>query len=144
MIVLGFILIVAAVVAAVILITQNAGTIDVHGLGHVWSGPAYWLVIAGLAAMAAAALGVAMIQYAGARKAKLRAKAAYVTERPVATETPVVERPVRRERTVVADSPMVADSTTSMPAPPTDGRHVEGASSQVVTEQPTRRGLFRR
>jgi hypothetical protein len=62
MIILGFLLIVAAVVAAVILIIQNTGSIDIHALGHVWSANAYWLIVAGIVAMALAALGVAMVR----------------------------------------------------------------------------------
>ena len=76
MVVIGFVLIIAAVAAAVILIVQNAGALDVHALGHTWNIDAYWLVVAGLVAMAVAVLGVAMVRQAGVRT--YRARQAYV------------------------------------------------------------------
>lgn len=72
MIVLGFILIIVAVVAAVILITQNAGTLDVHAIGLTWSINAYWLVVAGLVATAVAVLGLAMVRHSGVRTSRAR------------------------------------------------------------------------
>jgi hypothetical protein len=97
MVVIGFVLIIAAVAAAVILIVQNAGTLDVHALGQTWNVNAYWLVVAGLAAMAVAVLGVAMVRQAGVRT--YRARQAYV--------------PTVSEERLVPDSPR--DGTTRLP-----------------------------
>jgi hypothetical protein len=104
-VVIGFVLIIAAVAAAVILIGQNAGTLDVHALGQTWNINAYWLVVAGVAAMAVAVLGAAMVRQAGVRT--YRARQAYVptlseerlvTESPRDQTTPVPRSANRPER----------------------------------------------
>ena len=72
MIVVGFILIAAAVAAGVILIVQNRGAIDVHALGGSWHVDAYWLLVAGLVILAVAMLGLAIAKTAAARVWRLR------------------------------------------------------------------------
>jgi uncharacterized integral membrane protein len=72
MIVVGFILIAAAVAAGVILIVQNRGAIDVHALGGSWHVDAYWLLAAGLVILAVAILGLAIAKTAAARVWRLR------------------------------------------------------------------------
>jgi uncharacterized integral membrane protein len=72
MIVVGFILIAAAVAAAVILIVQNRGAINVHALGGSWHVDAYWLLVAGLVILAVAILGLAIAQTATAHVWRLR------------------------------------------------------------------------
>jgi uncharacterized integral membrane protein len=72
MVVVGLILIAAAVAAAVILIVQNRGAIDVHALGGSWHVDSYWLVVAGLVILAAAILGLAIAKTAAARVWRLR------------------------------------------------------------------------
>ena len=72
MIVVGFILIAAAVAAAVILIVQNRGAIEVHALGGSWHVDAYLLLVAGLVILAAALLGLAIAQTATAHVWRLR------------------------------------------------------------------------
>jgi hypothetical protein len=102
MVVIGFVLVIAAAVAAVILIVQNAGAIDVHALGQTWSVNAYWLVVAGLVAMAVAGLGVAMVRQAGVRT--YRARQAYV---PTVSDERLVGDSPRDERLLrSADRPV--------------------------------------
>jgi uncharacterized integral membrane protein len=72
MIVIGFLLVAAAVAAAVILIVQNRGAIDVHALGGSWHLDAYWLLVAGLVLLAVAILGLAIAKTAAARVWRLR------------------------------------------------------------------------
>src|SRR6266446_2620243 len=72
MIVIGFILIVAAVAAGVVLIVQNRGAIDIHALGGSWQLDAYWLTVAGVVILAVAILGLAIARTAAARSWRLR------------------------------------------------------------------------
>src|SRR5258706_6693238 len=72
MIVIGFILIAAAVAAGVILIAQNRGAIDVHALGGTWHLDAYWLTVAGLVILAVAILGLAIAKTAAAHVWRFR------------------------------------------------------------------------
>jgi hypothetical protein len=99
MVVIGFVLIIAAVAAAVILITQNAGTLDVHALGQSWSVNAYWLVVAGLGAMAVAVLGLAMVRQAGVRTYRARRAAV-----PTAADEGLMAAPERSTTTSVPSS----------------------------------------
>jgi hypothetical protein len=39
-----------------------------HGFGHAWTGPAYWLFIAGLAAMFIAVVGLWLASLGGSRR----------------------------------------------------------------------------
>ena len=68
MIVLGLLLVVIAVAAAIILAIQNGDHIVVHVFGSHFTVAAYWLAIAGLAIMAVFALGMSMWR-AGTRHA---------------------------------------------------------------------------
>jgi hypothetical protein len=99
MVVIGFVLIIAAVAAAVILITQNAGTLDVHALGQTWSVNAYWLVVAGLVAMAVAVLGLAMVRQAGVRTYRARRQAI-----PTAADERLMAAPERNTTSVPSSS----------------------------------------
>jgi hypothetical protein len=105
MIVFGFALIIAAVAAAVILITQNADTLDVHALGQTWTISAYWLVVAGLIATAVAVLGLAMVRQAGVRAHRARQSVVPTAaderlmttpEYPSAPAPTAADRPARR------------------------------------------------
>jgi len=100
MIVLGFVLIIAAVAASVILIAQNAGSLDVHALGHVRSLNAYWLVVAGLAAMAVAVIGLAIVRQAGVRTHRSRRKVVPTAadQRPMTTPENSTAAPESTER----------------------------------------------
>jgi uncharacterized protein (DUF2062 family) len=58
----------AATAAASILIAQNAQTVvEVHVLGHAWTGQLYGVLVAGIVIGVVAALGIAAINRAGAR-----------------------------------------------------------------------------
>jgi len=105
MVVIGFVLIIAAAAAAVILITQNTGSLDVHALGQTWTVNAYWLIVAGLVAMAVAVLGTAMVRYAGVRTYRARREVV----RPTAVDERVVTEPTR-------DTADTAPATTEAPA----------------------------
>jgi len=72
MIVVGLALIAAAVAAAVILIGQNRGAIDVHALGGNWHVDAYWLMVVGFVILAAALLGLTIAQTGTAHVWRLR------------------------------------------------------------------------
>jgi len=68
MVIIGFVLIAAAVAAATILITQNTARVQVHALGHAWTGSAYWLLVAGLVILAVAVIGVLAVRVSGTRR----------------------------------------------------------------------------
>lgn len=72
MIILGFLMIILAVAAAVILIVQNTNDIDVTALGQSWTVPALWLVVAGLVAMAVAVIGLVLVRQARPRVPQVR------------------------------------------------------------------------
>jgi uncharacterized integral membrane protein len=72
MIVVGFVLLVAAVVVAIALIVQNPGVVTVHAFSWSRDVEMRWLVVAGLALTAIGLLGLAMMRVGGARHARLR------------------------------------------------------------------------
>jgi uncharacterized integral membrane protein len=72
MILIGFILVAAAVAAAIILLVQNAGNITVHALGWHWHVPAFWLAISGLAIMAVFVIGASAWRTGAARGRRIR------------------------------------------------------------------------
>jgi uncharacterized integral membrane protein len=119
MIVVGFILIAAAVAAAVILIVQNRGAINVHALGGSWHVDAYWLLVAGLVILAVAILGLVIIQTATAHVWRLRRE----------------RRELARENRRLSAQ---VDASTGSVSPPV----ATGTSAAVGTEtRPARRGL---
>jgi uncharacterized integral membrane protein len=119
MIVIGFILIAAAVAAAVILIVQNRGAINVHALGGSWHVDAYWLLVAGLVILAVAILGLVIIQTATAHVWRLRRE----------------RRELARENRRLSAQ---VDASTGSVSPPV----ATGTSAAVGTEtRPARRGL---
>ena len=72
MIVVGFVVLVAAVVVAIALIVQNPGMVTVHAFSWSWHVDIRWLVVAGLALTAIGLVGLAMMRVGGARYARLR------------------------------------------------------------------------
>jgi hypothetical protein len=72
MIVVGFVVLVAAVVVAIALIAQNPGMVTVHAFNWSRNVEMRWLVVAGLALTAITLLGLAMMRVGGSRHARLR------------------------------------------------------------------------
>jgi uncharacterized integral membrane protein len=68
MVIIGFLLIVAATAAATVLITQNTGRVEFHALGHAWNGGEYWLIVAGLITLAAAVVGALAVNRSLSRR----------------------------------------------------------------------------
>lgn len=71
MIIVGFILLVAAVVIAVALIVQNPATVTVHAFNQSWNVDMRWLLVAGLALTAIGLLGLSMMRLGSARYVRL-------------------------------------------------------------------------
>jgi uncharacterized integral membrane protein len=72
MIIVGFVLLAAAAVAAVALIAQNTATVTVHVFNWSWDTELRWLVVAGLALTAIGLLGLVMMRTGGAHYMRLR------------------------------------------------------------------------
>ena len=71
MIIVGFVLFVAAVVIAVALIVQNPAAVTVHAFNQSWNVDMRWLLIAGLALTAIGLLGLSMMRRGSARYMRL-------------------------------------------------------------------------
>ena len=82
MVIIGFVLIVAAVASATILITQNTARMQLHALGHAWTGSIYWLLVTGLVILAVAVIGVLAVRLSGTRRLR-RERAALAEENEV-------------------------------------------------------------
>jgi membrane protein implicated in regulation of membrane protease activity len=81
MVVIGLVLLAAAIAAAVILIVQNrAAVTDVHALGHTWSTHLYWLVVAGIVLTLVALLGAAIMRRGAQRTRRARRERASLVE----------------------------------------------------------------
>ena len=100
MILVGLILVAAAVVVAALLIAQSAMYITVSALGWHLTVHAYWLVVAGMVLTAAVLIGLTLIRGATARSARLRRE-----RRALAHENEMLAEAVARHDTV-AGSPM--------------------------------------
>jgi uncharacterized integral membrane protein len=72
MIIVGFILFVAAVVIAAALIVQNPATVTVHAFHESWNVDLRWLLVAGLALTAIGLFGLGMMRLGSARYLRLR------------------------------------------------------------------------
>jgi membrane protein implicated in regulation of membrane protease activity len=72
MVLIGLLLIAAAVTAAIILVVQNEGNITVHVFETDYDIAAYWLAIAGLVIMAVLALGLLALRIGAAHAARRR------------------------------------------------------------------------
>ena len=72
MIIVGFLLVAAAVVLAVALIVQNPATVTVHVFNQYRNVELRWLFVAGLALTAIGLLGLAMMRLVVARVERLR------------------------------------------------------------------------
>jgi uncharacterized integral membrane protein len=71
--VVGLILLAAAVAVALVLVVQNRGTpVDVHAAGHTWAVHPYSIVLAGLAIGFVGLLGLTMMRAGAGRVHRLR------------------------------------------------------------------------
>ena len=100
MIVLGLILVAAAVAVAVLLIAQSTMYITISSLGWHLTVHAYWLVVAGIVLTAAVLLGLTLVRGATARSVRLRRE-----RRALAHENEMLAEAVARQDTV-AGSPV--------------------------------------
>jgi hypothetical protein len=71
MIIVGFVLFVAAVVIAGALIVQNPATVTVRAFNQSWNVDMRWLLVAGLALTAIGLLGLGMMRLGSARYVRL-------------------------------------------------------------------------
>jgi uncharacterized integral membrane protein len=115
MILIGFVLVAAAVAAAIILLVQNSGNITVHALGWHWHVPAFWLAIAGLAIMAVFVIGASAWRTAAARSRRIRRE-----RRELARENQRLSKQVE-STAQPAPYPPPASTPPSWPAEPTTG-----------------------
>lgn len=106
MIVLGLILVVAAVAVAVLLIAQSTMFITISTLGSHLTMHAYWLVVAGIVLTAAVLLGLMLIRGATARSVRMRRE-----RRALAHENEMLAEAVARHDTV-AGSPVQPAAAT--------------------------------
>ena len=74
MIIVGFILLVAAAVVAIALVVQNPSTVTVHAFKWSWDVDMRWLVVAGLALTAIGLFGLAMMRIGGSHYLRLRSE----------------------------------------------------------------------
>lgn len=73
MVVLGLILLLVAVVAAVVLVTQNADArIDVHAFGGTWHVSAFWMAVVGAVILLVGVLGLALMRSGSKRGVRNR------------------------------------------------------------------------
>jgi uncharacterized integral membrane protein len=115
MILIGFVLVAAAVAAAIILLVQNAGNITVHALGWHWHVPGFWLAIAGLAIMAVFVIGASAWRTGAARSRRIRRE-----RRELARENQRLSKQVE-STAPPAPYPPAASTPPSWPAEPTTG-----------------------
>ena len=106
MIVLGLILVVAAVAVAVLLIAQSTMYITISALGWHFTVHAYWLVVAGIVLTTAALLGLTLIRGATARSVRMRRE-----RRALAHENEMLAEAVARQD-MVAGSPVQPAAAT--------------------------------
>lgn len=115
MIIVGFVLLAAAVVAAVALIVQNPATVTVHAFKWSWNVDMRWLIVAGLALTAIGLLGLAMMRLGSAHYGRLRRERkalAYENKRLVA------EQAVAQSATTPADERRAAGYAQRPGMPP--------------------------
>lgn len=109
MVVIGLILLAAAVTAAVVLVVQNDAIVSLHVFNRSWNVHEYWLAVAGLAVMAAAVLGLGLIRRGMARARRLRRE-----HRQLAAENrSLAERVVDEPADAAAPSPVWQDPAGS-------------------------------
>ena len=126
MIIVGFILLVAAAVVAIALVAQNPGTVTVHAFTWSWDVDMRWLVVAGLALTAIGLFGLAMMRIGGSHYLRLRserkvlaAENQRLSERAAAeSRTRGGYRTAPRDGAVPAPPPMAPAAPAAPTAPP--------------------------
>jgi hypothetical protein len=126
-IILGFLLIIVAVAAAVILIVQNTGDVVVSALGQSWTLPALWLVVAGLVAMAVAVIGLVLVRQARPRVPQVRGAHERLVPAQAPREAVVREETTEAPRGVATDEPATTETGDRPSLPLT--RNEPGGSS---------------
>lgn len=113
MIIVGFIVVAAAVAAAVVLIGQNGNSaVDVHAVGHTWSVHLYWVFVAGFVVPLVALLGLGVLRRGIVRSRRRRRERAELLaeyERLSARErvrNPAQSEFFSGENAVAGDGPM--------------------------------------
>ena len=112
MIIVGFVLFVAAVVIAAALIVQNPAMVTVHAFHQSWNVDMRWLLVAGLALTAIGLLGLGMMRLGSARyvrlsgeRRKLAAENKRLAKRAAAADSAPRTAPVAQPRESVSARP---------------------------------------
>lgn len=134
MLVLGLILLVIAVVAAVVLVTQNnSATVDIHAFGGTWQASAFWMAVVGAAILLVAVLGLSLIKAGSARNLRIRRE-----RRQLARENARLAEQV--EHTAPArDTVPVRETVVSEPVAPRNSGAGPVARTEVAPDPAARR-----
>ena len=157
MIIVGFILLVAAAVVAIALVVQNPSTVTVHAFKWSWDVDMRWLVVAGLALTAIGLFGLAMMRIGGSHYLRLRSeRKVLAAENKRLSERAAADNRTRgsyqtapRTGAAPAPAPMPPVAPTAPPAPrpaaaptgpamsPTDDMaHVGGPDRAPASNEP--------
>ncbi len=145
MIVLGIVLLAAAIATAIVLIAQNStATIDFHALGNTWNVHVYWALVAGMVIVLVALLGVAAMRAGTAHTWRARRE-----RRELLAENRRLNRQVAEAPAVTTDPPAYAPTapeyTTTRPvdqsadvAAPVDSRSYTPTAYTASPARPNR------
>jgi hypothetical protein len=122
--IIGLIVLAAAVSSAVILIVQNRGSVvGVRALGHTWTGHLYWVLVAGLIIALVGVVGLATLRGGAARFRRLRRqRAALLAEDKRLSER--VRDPARSSFFADTGRAATSPALSSAARHPTRKRHV--------------------
>lgn len=124
MVVLGFILVAAAVAAVAVLITQNRTEIvSVHALGQTWSMHMYWLIVGGLVIAAVALFGLMMVRAGSSRGWRMRQQRRALSQerKSLAAENDRLNQQLETERSTVVREPDAVDEVPAAYSEPRRG-----------------------
>jgi uncharacterized integral membrane protein len=119
MIIVGFVLLAAAVVIAAALIVQNPATVTVHAFNQWWNVDMRWLVVTGLALTAIGLFGLGMMRLGGARYMRLRGE-----RRALASENKRLAKRAAAADTASRTAPVAQPSEPRPAARPTERRSI--------------------
>ena len=117
MIIVGFILIVGAVVVAAALIIQNPATVTVHAFNQSWNVDMRWLLVTGLALTAIGLFGLGMMRLGSARYLRLRGE-----RRALASENKRLAKRAAAADTAQRTAPVTQPREPAPAAAPSDRR----------------------